>query len=58
MKHIFATLGRKRVEVKTYDEIGIIGAESRQLIVYLLLVELQLVELGKLEREVLVHIII
>ena len=58
MQHILASHGRKGVEVESDDEVGIIGKESCELVVEILLVEVQLVELCKVEREVLVHIII
>ena len=58
MQDIFAAFGREGVQVQAYDEIGIVGEERCKLIVYLLLIELQLVELGKLEREVLVRIVV
>ena len=58
LQHILASHGRKGVEVESDDEVGIIGKESCELVVEILLVEVQLVELCKVEREVLVHIII
>lgn len=58
LQHILASHRRKGVEVESDDEVGIIGKESCELVVEILLVEVQLVELCKVEREVLVHIII
>ena len=58
LQHIGAAQGRKAVEVDADDEVGIVGHEGRQLVIYNLVVELQLVELCELELEVVVLIII
>ena len=58
LQHILASHGREAVEIHANDQEGVVGEERRQLVVDGLLVEIELVELRKLEVEVVVGIII
>ena len=58
LQDIGAAQGRKTVEVESDDEIGIICHEGSELVVDHLLVEVELVELGIFEVEIIVGIII
>ena len=56
MEAIGAALQRKRVEVHTYYHICIIRKERNEIVIYLILLILQLVELRELKGEVdIVH---
>ena len=58
LQDLRTTHRRKAVQIESDDQIGIIGEEGRQLVVYILFHEVQLVELLELKLEVLVLIII
>ena len=58
LQDLRTTHRRKAVEIESDDQIGIIGEEGSQLVVYILIHEVQLVELLELKVEVIVLIII
>ena len=58
LQHILAAHGGECVEIHADDEKGIIGTKRRELVVDDLFVERKLVELGKLEVEVVVGIVV
>ena len=58
LQDVFSSHRGEGVEIQADDEISVVGKEGSQLVVEVFLIELNLIELYKLEDEVLVHIII
>ena len=58
LQHVGAAQGREGVEVYTNNKVRVVGEERRQLVVYCLVVEIQLVELCKGELELLVGVVV